>query len=138
MGIVVTTVRNNVKTGYKQMGVDSQQIQGIIYGMGLEQDILTLFRQVVAQCDDNKSKAAKLMDVTPVALSYWISGARRISPEACKAVDRLGGKLLIPEELTVSSDAHIATPTELMEQKIDALERENALLRKLVALYEQK
>ena len=119
------------------MRIDAGEVNGIIYGMGLEQDILTLFRQVVAQCEGNKSKAAKLMDVTPVALSYWITGARRISPEACKAVDRLGGKLLLPETLDLSTDVHIVTPVEVLEQKVEALTRENALLRKVIELYER-
>ena len=119
------------------MRIDPNQFSGTISGMGLEQDILALFRQAVTQCNGNKSKAAKMMDVTPVTLSYWLVGQRRISPEACKAVDRLGGKLFMPEGDIVPIENDIISPVQLLQQQVDALTRENALLRKLVDLYEK-
>ena len=105
--------------------------------MKIEESIKRLFANVLEEYGNNKSAAAASLEANPVTFWGWVTGKRGLNKALCSAIDKAGGKLLLPgEDTSFSSGQDSAREIEKLREKTESLARENALLYKLVSRYE--
>ena len=104
--------------------------------MSIHEDIQKLFAQVLREHDGNKAAAARSLGINAVTFWGWIEGSRKQKEIIFDAIERAGGRLVMPGEDKAGS----ATEHELaiVRAKAESLARENELLRKLLSKYEEE
>ena len=102
--------------------------------MGIEESILALFKQLIAQHGGNKAAAAASIGVNSVTFWGWVKSKRGLNRALCQASDRAGGILLIPgdsvpasREIKLQTSSH---PQGSSSEQVAALE---ARIRELEA-----
>jgi hypothetical protein len=104
-------------------------------GMGIEEDIKSLFKEVLVKHGGNKAAAARSLDTNSVTFWGWVTAERKPPAALCRAIDKAGAKLVWTGEDVFTLSAKDQEIKKLQE-KIESLSRENDLLNKLVRKYE--
>lgn len=111
--------------------------------MGMENDIQKLFSQILDQYGGNKSAAAEALGVNNVTFWGWVTGKRSLNSVLCGAIDKAGGILLIPGEVSrpasrqaPSSQSGTNEEMRQLNQKIKELEKKVEELRDYKAKWE--